>query len=46
MTDVEVARLYQRVDDAPAGGADILIIGLVVFAVLEITGYIDVIPNK
>jgi len=46
MTDVEVAQIYQRIDDAPAGGADILIIALVVFAVLEITGYIDVIPNK
>jgi hypothetical protein len=46
MTDVEVAQIYQRIDDVPAGGADILIIALVVFAVLEITGYIDVIPNK
>ncbi len=46
MTDVEVAQIYQRIDDAPAGGADILIIALVVFAVLEITGYIDVIPDK
>ena len=46
MTDVEVAQIYQRIDEAPAGGADILIIALVVFAVLEITGYIDVIPNK
>jgi hypothetical protein len=46
MTDVEVAQIYQRIDDAPAGGADILILALVVFAVLEITGYIDVIPDK
>jgi hypothetical protein len=46
MTDVEVAQIYQRIDEAPAGGADILIIALVVFAVLEITGYIDVIPEQ
>jgi hypothetical protein len=46
MTDVEVAQIYQRIDEAPAGGADILIIAIVVFAVLEITGYIDVIPSK
>ena len=46
MTDVEVAQIYQRIDEAPAGGADVLVIALVVFAVLEITGYIDVIPEK
>ena len=47
MTDVEVAQIYQRIDEAPAGGgAEILIIALVVFAVLEITGYIDVIPEQ
>jgi hypothetical protein len=46
MTDVEVAQIYQRIDEAPAGGADFLLIALVIFAVLEITGYIDVIPNK
>ena len=46
MTDVEVAQIYQRIDEAPAGGAGILIVALVVFAVLEITGYIDVIPSK
>jgi hypothetical protein len=46
MTDVEVAQIYQRIDEAPAGGANILVIALVIFAVLEITGYIDVIPEK
>jgi len=45
MTDVEVAQIYQRIDEAPAGG-NILVIALVIFAVLEITGYIDVIPEK
>ena len=46
MTDVEVAQIYQRIDEAPAGGTNFLVIALVVFAVLEITGYIDVIPEK
>ena len=46
MTDAEVATVYQRIDEVPAGGSDILIVGLIVFAVLEITGYIDVIPEK
>jgi len=46
MTDVEITQIYQRIDEAPAGGSDLLIIALVVFAVLEITGYIDVIPEK
>lgn len=46
MTDAEIAQIYQRIDEAPAGGSSFLLIALVVFAVLEITGYIDVIPNK
>ena len=46
MTDVEITEIYQRIDEAPAGGTDFLIIALIVFAVLEITGYIDVIPEK
>lgn len=45
MTDVEIAQIYQRVDEAPAGG-DILVVALIVFLVLEVTGYIDVIPNR
>jgi hypothetical protein len=46
MTDAEVAQIYQRIDEAPAGGSDLLLIALVVFLVLELTGYIDVIPDK
>lgn len=45
MTDVEIARIYQRVDEAPAGG-NVLVVALIVFLVLEVTGYIDVIPNR
>lgn len=46
MTDVEVTQIHQRIDEAPVGGADVLVIGLIIFAVLEITGYIDVIPEQ
>jgi hypothetical protein len=46
MTDAEIAQIYQRIDEVPAAGSDILILALVVFAVLEITGYIDVIPDN
>ncbi|HUV23689.1 MAG TPA: PA2779 family protein [Gammaproteobacteria bacterium] len=45
MTDVEIAQIYQRVDEAPAGG-NVLVIALVIFLVLEVTGYIDVIPEQ
>ena len=46
LTDAEVAQIYQRIDEAPAGGASVLLIALVIFAVLELTGYINVIPDK
>ena len=46
MTDAEISMIYQRIDEAPAGGSGILVIALVIFATLEITGYIDVIPEK
>ena len=46
MTDAEISMIYQRIDEAPAGGSGILIIALVIFATLEITGYIDVIPER
>jgi len=45
MTDVEIAQIYQRVDEAPAGG-NVLVLALVIFLVLEVTGYIDVIPEQ
>ncbi len=46
MTDLEVAQIHQRIDEVPAGGVDALVIGLIVFLVLELTGYIDVIPDN
>ena len=46
MTDAEISMIYQRIDEAPAGGSGILVIALVIFATLEITGYIDVIPER
>jgi hypothetical protein len=46
LTDAEISMIYQRIDEAPAGGSGILVIALVIFATLEITGYIDVIPER
>lgn len=46
MTDAEVAQLYQRIDEVPAGGAEILLVAIIVFLVLELTGVIDVIPDN
>lgn len=46
MTDAQVAEIHQRIDSTPAGGADVLLVALVVFVVLELTGYIDVIPER
>ena len=47
MTDVEIAQIYQRIDETPAGGsAGIIVLALIIFLVLEVTGYIDVIPDK
>lgn len=45
MTDAEIAQIYQRIDEAPAGGNTLLVL-IIVFLVLELTGVIDVIPNK
>ncbi len=46
MTDLEVTQIHQRIDQAPAAGSDALLIGVIVFLVLELTGYIDVIPDN
>jgi hypothetical protein len=46
MTDVEVAQIHQRIDEAPAGGVDGLVVVLLVLIVLEVTGYIDIIPDR
>src|SRR5262245_18889397 len=47
LTDAEAADLAARLDSAPAGGADILAVALVVFLVLlltDILGYTKVFP--
>ena len=46
LTDAEVAGIYQRIDEQPAGGVGILIVALIIFLVLEATGYTDVLPKK
>jgi hypothetical protein len=41
MTDTEVAQIYQRIDEAAAGG-DIILVAIIVVLVLELTGVINI----
>jgi hypothetical protein len=47
MTDVQVAKIHQRIDEVPAGGgtAEVLIIIGLVLVITELMGYTDIIPN-
>jgi hypothetical protein len=47
LSDEEVAALAGRLDQLPAGGADVLIVALIVFLVLlltDILGYTKIFP--
>lgn len=48
LTDSEVAQIYQRLDEIPAGGSgtELVLIGIIAFLVLELMGVIDVIPDN
>jgi hypothetical protein len=45
MTDAQVVKIHQRIDESPAGGADALIIIALVLVITELMGYTDIIPN-
>ena len=47
MTEAQVADVYQRLDDMPAGAGagEVLLVALIVLLVLEVTGYTDFIPD-
>ena len=45
LTDAQVTKIHQRIDEAPAGGADALIIIILVLVITELMGYTDIIPN-
>jgi len=45
MTDPQVVQIHQRIDEAPAGGADALVIIIIVLVVTEWMGYTDIVPN-
>ena len=45
MTDAQVAEIHQRIDEAPAGGAEVLIIVILVLVITELMGYTDIIPS-
>ena len=46
MTDAQVREVYRRIDASPAGGADALVIVLIVLIVLEVMGYTDFIKDS
>ena len=48
MTDAEVADVFERLDEMPAGGlsSEVILIGIIAFLVLELMGVIDVIPDN
>ncbi len=45
MTDEQVAQIHQRIDESPAGGADGLVIIILILVITELMGYTDIIPN-
>jgi hypothetical protein len=45
MTDAQVREVFQRIDESPAGGADALLVVLIVLIVLEVMGYTDFIKD-
>lgn len=46
MTDVQVAQIYQRIDESPAaGGAEVLVIVFLILVITELMGYTDIIPD-
>ena len=45
MTDAQVIKIHQRIDEAPAGGADALIIVILILVITELMGYTDIVPN-
>ena len=47
MTDAQIAEVYKRMEDLPAGAStgEILLVALIVLLVLEVTGYTDFIKD-
>ena len=46
MTDIQVAEIYQRIDEMPAGAsAEVFIIIALILVITEMAGYTDIIPN-
>ena len=44
LTDAQVLKIHQRIDEAPAGG-NILIIIFLVLVITELMGVTDIVPN-
>ena len=45
MTDAQVVQIHQRIDEAPAGGADAIVVVILVLVITELMGYTDIVPG-
>jgi len=47
MSEAQIAEVYRRMEDLPAGAGagEILLVAVIVLLVLEVTGYTDFIPD-
>ena len=44
MTDAQVIKIHQRIDEAPAGGNAVVIL-ILILVITELMGYTDIVPN-
>jgi len=40
-----VAQIHQRIEESPAGGAETVIIIILILVITELMGYTDIVPN-
>jgi hypothetical protein len=45
LTDVQVLKIHQRIDQEPAGGSSMLIIIFLILVITELLGVTDIVPN-
>ncbi len=45
MTDVQVRKLHQRIEEHPAAGSEGLIILILILVITELMGYTDIVPG-
>ena len=45
MTDAQVLKIHQRIDEAPAGVSTLIIV-ILLLVITELLGYTDIVPDK